>query len=54
LVKLRVIILHDAVILKQAFPSHAIFAHPVFLSEEFITFSEELVLAIKNTPLLLL
>jgi hypothetical protein len=41
LVELRVIILQDAVVLKNDFPDHPVFCHDIFQSDEFKSFAEE-------------
>ncbi|MGH7974160.1 MAG: hypothetical protein ACREBR_01445, partial [bacterium] len=43
LVYLRKILLQDAVLLKERFPTHRIWSHPVFGCEEFLAFKDQLV-----------
>lgn len=49
LVELRVIILQDAVFLKQVEPTHEMFGHKIFQCAEFTSFAEELNRSINNT-----
>lgn len=49
LIELRVIILQDAVLLKQIAPDHEMFSHEVFQSSEFRSYSEALIRAMNNT-----
>lgn len=49
LVELRVVILQDAVFLKQLTSDHEMFQHEIFQSEEFCSFAEELNRCINST-----